>query len=105
VALSARFEKEGQRPGANGPFTIRGETASGLRAPPARCCSSVVEHSLGKGEVVSSILTNSTIFLPSPSKHEHKTTGGDAKAKHQNDVAPYIEETCTKRAGPAGKII
>jgi hypothetical protein len=62
VALSARFEKEGQRPGANGPFTIRGETASGLRAPPARCCSSVVEHSLGKGEVVSSILTNSTIF-------------------------------------------
>jgi hypothetical protein len=27
----------------------------------ARCRSSVVEHSLGKGEVVSSILTGSTI--------------------------------------------
>ena len=26
------------------------------------CCSSVVEHSLGKGEVESSILSNSTIF-------------------------------------------
>jgi hypothetical protein len=28
----------------------------------ARCCSSVVEHSLGKGEVDSSILSSSTIF-------------------------------------------
>ena len=31
---------------------------------PKRCCgSSVVEHSLGKGEVESSILSHSTIFL------------------------------------------
>ena len=28
----------------------------------ARCRSSVVEHSLGKGEVVSSILTGSTTY-------------------------------------------
>ncbi len=40
----------------------------GGRAPPAsvrlKCCrSSVVEHPLGKGEVVSSILTGSTIFV------------------------------------------
>ena len=33
-------------------------------AAKARCRSSVVEHSLGKGEVVSSILTGSTITLP-----------------------------------------
>ena len=33
------------------------------RLNPARCCSSVVEHSLGKGEVVSSILINSTIYF------------------------------------------
>ncbi len=36
----------------------------------ARCCSSVVEHSLGKGEVDSSILSSSTIRIkrlaPSP---------------------------------------
>ena len=30
---------------------------------PQRCCSSVVEHSLGKGEVASSILASSTSFL------------------------------------------
>ena len=28
------------------------------------CCSSVVEHSLGKGEVESSILSNSTMAFP-----------------------------------------
>jgi hypothetical protein len=28
------------------------------------CCSSVVEHSLGKGEVESSILSNSTMASP-----------------------------------------
>src|SRR5690606_37139142 len=28
------------------------------------CCSSVVEHSLGKGEADSSILSSSTIFFP-----------------------------------------
>ena len=34
----------------------------GIRLPGSqRCCSSVVEHSLGKGEVVSSIMTSSTI--------------------------------------------
>ncbi len=37
--------------------------ASTKRLNPARCCSSVVEHSLGKGEVVSSILINSTIYF------------------------------------------
>lgn len=32
-------------------------------SPPGRCCrSSVVEHSLGKGEVDSSILSGSTIY-------------------------------------------
>ncbi len=31
-----------------------------------RCSSSVVEHSLGKGEVESSILSCSTIFFPVP---------------------------------------
>ncbi len=29
---------------------------------PRRCCSSVVEHSLGKGEAESSILSSSTIL-------------------------------------------
>ena len=33
-----------------------------LFARKARCCSSVVEHTLGKGEVESSILSCSTIF-------------------------------------------
>ncbi len=33
-------------------------------AEPARCGSSVVEHSLGKGEVESSILSRSTILRP-----------------------------------------
>ncbi len=37
--------------------------AGGQFSPPSRCCrSSVVEHSLGKGEVVSSILPGSTIY-------------------------------------------
>ena len=35
----------------------------GSRAFAARCRSSVVEHSLGKGEVVSSILTGSTTYV------------------------------------------
>lgn len=30
---------------------------------PKCCCSSVVEHAIGNGEVVSSILINSTIIL------------------------------------------
>ena len=37
--------------------------ATGLR-PPRRCGSSVVEHSLGKGEVESSILSRSTSIGP-----------------------------------------
>src|SRR5262249_20714130 len=32
-------------------------------APPRGCCSSVVEHPLGKGEVDSSILSGSTIYI------------------------------------------
>ena len=37
--------------------------AVGLKPRPQCCGSSVVEHSLGKGEVESSILSHSTIFL------------------------------------------
>ncbi len=44
----------GLRPGAD-----RGIYCPARGAP--RCCSSVVEHSLGKGEVDSSILSSSTI--------------------------------------------
>src|SRR4029079_18356677 len=44
--------------------------ASLLNSHPARRCrSSVVEHSLGKGEVVSSILTGSTIFIGFLQRH------------------------------------
>jgi len=39
-------------------------TARSIRPPKARCRSSVVEHSLGKGEVLSSILSGSTIKRP-----------------------------------------
>jgi hypothetical protein len=44
---------------------VAGRPWLGLREAPSKrfsCCSSVVEHSLGKGEVESSILSNSTIF-------------------------------------------
>ena len=52
-------------------FALRQEMAYGINrqlfgadtSPPARCSSSVVEHSLGKGEVESSILSCSTISL------------------------------------------
>src|ERR1700722_7059326 len=37
------------------------QRGKGRVSPPAGCRSSVVEHPLGKGEVVSSILTGSTI--------------------------------------------
>ena len=43
---------------------IRGRIPCDI-APARRCRSSVVEHSLGKGEVVSSILTGSTTNSPS----------------------------------------
>ena len=46
---------------------IRGRIPS-VSHPARRCRSSVVEHSLGKGEVVSSILTGSTTY-PSDIKH------------------------------------
>ena len=43
--------------------------------PGARCRSSVVEHSLGKGEVVSSILTGSTILRKLSTPFRHGRTG------------------------------
>ena len=52
----------------------RGRVPFLLFSPPARRCrSSVVEHPLGKGEVVSSILTGSTSRL-----HGHLRPDGDA---------------------------
>ena len=55
--------EERRGPSCHAPFAM-----AGSRAPPEdalRCCSSsVVEHSLGKGEVESSILSCSTIFSP-----------------------------------------
>ena len=47
------------------------------RTPSAarRCCSSVVEHSLGKGEVDSSILSSSTILNYWPSRAPGKAPG------------------------------
>ena len=45
------------------PHALHGDERRGYMPPLARlrrCCSSVVEHPLGKGEVVSSILTSST---------------------------------------------
>ncbi len=50
------------------PLVYAAGVRAGLgRAAPVRCCSSVVEHSLGKGEVESSILSNSTsLSLPAP---------------------------------------
>jgi hypothetical protein len=47
---------------------IRGRIPS-VSHPARRCRSSVVEHSLGKGEVVSSILTGSTIFIGFLQRH------------------------------------
>ena len=41
---------------------IRGRIPSLFASGPPSCRSSVVEHSLGKGEVVSSILTGSTRY-------------------------------------------
>ena len=47
-----------------------------------RCCSSVVEHSLGKGEVDSSILSSSTIFygMARPSTRQ-RTLAGQPEGK------------------------
>jgi hypothetical protein len=46
--------------GKGSPHSIQGFARLCIAAPPARCRSSVVEHSLGKGEVDSSILSGST---------------------------------------------
>jgi hypothetical protein len=42
---------------------LRQVTVACVRRDPVCCRSSVVEHSLGKGEVESSILSGSTILL------------------------------------------
>ncbi len=42
---------------------LRQVTVACVRRDPVCCRSSVVEHSLGKGEVESSILSGSTIFI------------------------------------------
>src|SRR5438128_1787318 len=66
---------------------------SGLiaRLPPAQCCrSSVVEHPLGKGEVVSSILTGSTRnarqIRASDTPPKFRPATRDA-TKHEHDVS------------------
>jgi hypothetical protein len=51
-----------QKPSREGLQIARFESTSALIG---RCCSSLAEHSLGKGEVESSILSSSTIFLKS----------------------------------------
>ena len=56
AALALAFTRPGLRPRAGGAR----RTAASAKV---RCCSSVVEHSLGKGEVESSILSCSTIYL------------------------------------------
>ena len=43
-----------------------------------RCCSSVVEHSIGNGEVDSSILSSSTIFSPARPAHPDPREPGAA---------------------------
>jgi hypothetical protein len=52
-------------------------------ATPKRCSSSVVEHSLGKGEVESSILSCSTIFLNKINRNgtDHSLFPGERTAK------------------------
>ena len=47
----------------------------------ASCRSSVVEHSLGKGEVVSSILTGSTSFLAFSKTHRAPAFLSSARAQ------------------------
>ena len=44
---------------------------------PARCCSSVVEHSLGKGEVERSIRFSSTTLFKSDSIDQFGKFGGE----------------------------
>ena len=46
-----------------GPMALDPRVANGIPAPHLGCRSSVVEHSLGKGEADSSILSGSTSFL------------------------------------------
>jgi hypothetical protein len=59
-----------------------------------RCRSSVVEHSLGKGEVVSSILTGSTI-----KSLLHKAFCGG----HRRDTAAHMCRTMRELAGDAAR--
>ncbi len=54
---------------------LRQVTVACVRRDPVCCRSSVVEHSLGKGEVESSILSGSTISFQATSP-EHLTLNG-----------------------------
>ena len=55
---------------------VRAAREGVFSAPPRRCRSSVVEHSLGKGEVRSSILRGSTIHTPARLNTRFPATGG-----------------------------
>jgi hypothetical protein len=88
---------------------IKGPRAAGKRAArqggpdrifaqPQRCRSSVVEHPLGKGEVVSSILTGSTgDFLPNDSAFQHKINDLMHLAAVDGGCAASPVSTRTKR--------
>jgi hypothetical protein len=64
LPLGELSERPAQQPCVATPHVPRNRATLGARflavCPVRRCRSSVVEHSLGKGEVVSSILTGST---------------------------------------------
>ena len=85
---------------------IRGRISS--IHPARRCRSSVVEHSLGKGEVVSSILTGSTRKSPINKGLSHTRENALGKivqnkarldAPKRTKSAPSVRQTFTLREG------
>ncbi len=66
---------------------LRQATVASVRRDPVCCRSSVVEHSLGKGEVESSILSGSTISLQLFC-HRDIASSSEALASTQRWVSP-----------------
>src|SRR5262249_18346960 len=67
--------------------SARFEAPLGMAAPGFCCRSSVVEHSLGKGEVDSSILSGSTII--DKRDQQLRTAAGFRRHRH-NEESPYL---------------
>ncbi len=64
---------------------VRAAQATGPAVAQARCRSSVVEHSLGKGEVDSSILSGSTICINKFTANDGALVGS-LKPRHEIGV-------------------